>query len=60
MVTIALTPGQTVETTDPVVQLRLAEGEYQLTLVVVREDGTASQPVTLPLSVLQTPIEETE
>jgi hypothetical protein len=54
MVPLDLKPGETRETTDPVVSLELPAGEYLLTLVVVGADKKESQPVTLSVIVKKT------
>jgi hypothetical protein len=51
MTELDLKPGETRETTDPVVQLVLPAGDYLLELVVVDATNTESQPVTLSVTV---------
>jgi hypothetical protein len=51
MVDLVLTPGKTKTTTDPVVRLKLPEGEWMVELVVVDAEKRESLPVAVKLIV---------
>jgi hypothetical protein len=55
MVALDLKPGQTRETADPVVQVMLPAGTYELTLVAIGADQKQSKPVKLSLTVKKQP-----